>query len=574
MGKKKKTPRWQEGSHEFDVAIPADKTESGREEKVRFGYSWKVVATRPMNARERKQQEVDRARELLDRVGDEPEESEEFPCRHMDDLRGALMHSVNAWCRAHLRCKEVNELDDKYHSAFLEKAPKDLSQLERHATSAIRRRRLRPQSISVAEVVQAVRGAAEAVLKAASRPPRNRRRFPAHLRSGRKPRRPRVRPGSWIDTGRYRPAVILEMMPDPPHIMKLSYGDEVDQGFAPHTTKWKPLRKRGRTPSLKDVFSAGDWIRHPYSGYGQLLAVRNSSMDVNYRGRIEIVVPEGGLSRWEKVDGPGPEDHRPVGERLPPGTWITRGGSGQGVILAVEDDVLTVLFGYEDVVQVSEPGPCDDGPVIWKLDRPALDLHSTWGRRWAWWWLNRFIFSEALYGIYVPVCACCGYPNLGKYRGDWYDLDFEPRECIICGYPDFGYGFDDEDVPPVFRVGGSWRHPDHWVSSESDEPEDEESRPSGQQRTVAGYSLPEARRNYESRGIMFRPGEPNTESWVKTAALRHSLACLLERRMTEASRWTKEDGKAVDEAKRKILIEVCGTLLIWRGDQRQRNGNR
>ena len=559
MGKKKAPPSWQEGRHEFDVVIPADKAESGEEETVRLGFSWKVVATRPMNARDRTRQEFDRAHELLDLVGDEPEESEEFFHRHKDKLHGALKHSVRAWCRTHLRCKDASESDEDYFLAFDEKAPKDLNQLINHARSVINRRRLEGQKwISMAEVARAVRDAVEAVLSAASRPPRNRRRFPARFRSGWKPRMPRVLPGSWIDTGRYRPAVVLEMMPDPPHIMKLSYGDEVDDDFAPHVTKWKPLRKRKRIPSLKDVFSTGDWIRHPYSGYGQLLAVRNSSMDVDYRGHVATVVPEAGLSRWKKVDGPGAEDHRLVGERLPPGTWIKRDRSGQGVVLAVEDDMLTVLFGDDVIGPISEHGHGDDGPVIWKLDRPALDLHSTWGRRWSWWWLHRSIFSKPGKDYCESVCACCGYPNLGKYPGNWIELELEAKECIICGYPDFGYGFDDEDVPPIFRVEGDWLYPG-WNCPEA---EDEESGPLERESKVVGYSLSEARRNYESRGVMFRPGEPHTDSWMKTAVLRHALTCLLEKRMTEASQWTKEDGKAVDEAKRKIMVEVSGTLLI------------
>ncbi|MCY4489765.1 MAG: hypothetical protein OXF11_22030 [Deltaproteobacteria bacterium] len=80
-----------------------------------------------------------------------------------------------------------------------------------------------------------------------------------------------MKPGSWVDTGRYRPGFILEMMPDPLHIMKLSYGAVIDEDFRPYIANWRPVRKRKRIPSLKDVFSDGDWIRHPYSGYGRIL---------------------------------------------------------------------------------------------------------------------------------------------------------------------------------------------------------------------------------------------------------------------------------------------------------------
>ena len=357
-----------------------------------------------------------------------------------------------------------------------------------------------------------------------------------------------MRPGSWIDTGRYRPAVVLEVMPDPPHVMKLSYGDEIDEDFRPHISNWKPVRKRKRIPSLKDVFSPGDWIRHPRSGYGRVLAVRESTMDVDYRGRVAKVVPEAGLSRWEKVDGPGPEDCRPLEERLPPGTWIETDASGEGVVLAVEDDVLAVLFGH-GVAHVIEPGPGDDGPVIWKLDRMALDLHSPWGRRWAWWWLHRDIFG-------VPACACCGYLNFGQRAGNHFELEFEAKECIICGYPDFGTGFEDEDVPCVFRVDGVWLHHDEWNFPEPDEPEAVAVAPSEREWEVAGYSLSEARRNYETRGVMFRPGDPGAETWEKVTALRRTLTRLLERRMAEPSRWKEEDGTAVEQAKQKILAEI------------------
>ena len=40
MGKKKAPPEWQEGRHEFDAVLPADKTKSGEDETVRVGLSW------------------------------------------------------------------------------------------------------------------------------------------------------------------------------------------------------------------------------------------------------------------------------------------------------------------------------------------------------------------------------------------------------------------------------------------------------------------------------------------------------------------------------------------------------
>ena len=512
---------------------------------MRVGFSWKVVATGPMTSRDRTRQETRDARDSLALVIGSLGDGVEFAAEHAHELENAITHAVKAWCWSHLRDIDKTVDDYAYRQAFDEKAPDDLRKARIAAWRAIDKLP-ETRGTSTEEAVTAAGAAVDKFLKAVARPPRNRRRFPAHLRRfplRREPRKPRVRPGSWIDTGRYRPAVVLEVMPDPPHVMKLSYGNETDEDFLPHIANWKSVRKRKRRPSLKDVFSPGDWIRHPHSGYGRVLAVRNSTMDVDYRGRVATVVPEARLSRWEKVDDPGPEDRRPVGERLPPGTWIETDSSGQGVVLAVEGDVLAVLFRY-GVAHVIEPGRGDDGPVIWKLDRMALDLHSSWGRRWAWWWLHRDIFG-------VPACACCGYPNLAG--GGSY---FAAGECVICGYPDFGTGFEDEDVPRVLHAGGCWRHHNAWDFPEQDEPEAAPAEPSEREWEVSGYSVSEARRNYETRGVMFRPGDPDAGSSVGVAALRRALTRLLEKRMAEPSRWKEEDGRAVEQAKRNILAEI------------------
>lgn len=191
-----------------------------------------------------------------------------------------------------------------------------------------------------------------------------------------------VKPGDWIDTGRYRPARVLEMMADWPHAMRLSYGDKIDEYFLPHITEWGPIRQPPSVPSLKDVFSPGDWIRHSYSGYGRVVAVRNSTMDVDYRGRMAIVVPDAKLSKIQKVDGPEPDDPRPVAERFTPGTWIEQGVFGQGVVLYVQDDVvvpgeerpisvLNVCFIGRGVIRIVAD---DDGPFIRKMNREPLDL--------------------------------------------------------------------------------------------------------------------------------------------------------------------------------------------------------
>lgn len=50
--KRKKPPRWQEGSHHFEVNLPADKTKSGKEETVRVGLKWELMAGKPMSDRD------------------------------------------------------------------------------------------------------------------------------------------------------------------------------------------------------------------------------------------------------------------------------------------------------------------------------------------------------------------------------------------------------------------------------------------------------------------------------------------------------------------------------------------
>lgn len=86
-----------------------------------------VSPTRPKSAQDRTRWELDRARELLARAAGEPEEeSEGFVDRPAADLRSALTHAVRAWCRTHLRCKDVREDDESYFSAFAEKAPEHL----------------------------------------------------------------------------------------------------------------------------------------------------------------------------------------------------------------------------------------------------------------------------------------------------------------------------------------------------------------------------------------------------------------------------------------------------------------
>lgn len=563
MAKRTKPPKWQEGSLETEITLPADKTKSGNEETVPLRLRWKVVRGRRRTARDWTRWEIDQARELLDRVAhvaDRLDDGEELPYRQVEDLDTAKAHAVRAWCRTHLRCKDASSSNDSYFEAFHEKAPEGLRHALTRVGAAFFEHRKGTERMPASAVVETVQGAVEALLEAASRPPRNRRRFPAHLRTGRPPRKPRVQPGSWIQTGRYRPAVVLEMLPDPPHTMKLSYGDEVDEDFRPHIDSWASIRKHKRLPSLKDVYSPGDWIRNRYSGYGRLLAVRDSTMDVECRGRFATIVPGRDLSRWQKVDDPGPQDSRPVGERAAPGTWIDMASFGEGVVLAVEGDVLTVLFhdgfsGISRVRQVTEPGNGDASPVIWTLERAPVDLQSPWGQRWAWWWLQEAVHRTQINDLislrFRPVCACCGYPNLGRGPRN----EFVPTECLICGYPDFGTAFENDDVPRVLRARGLW-----WYRNARGAPlPDGREAVSGARSTegewdTSGYSIFAARRNYESHGTMFRPGDKDRESTEALADLRRSLVRLLDRAMAEPTRW--EDQKAVEQFRLAILKEL------------------
>lgn len=526
----------------------------GGKESGRIGFQWRVKATRPLTAREWTLWEIDQSRRMLASSAELSDNDGEFSIRRGEDLESALTHAVRAWCRTHLRCKDARSSDDSYFQALNVKAPEELVDAVTHAKSVISGRRLSLPGISTQEVVASVRSAVEALLEAASRPPRTRLRFPAHLRASRTPRKPRVEPGSWIDTGRYRPALVLETTPEPPHTMKLSYGDETDKDFRPHIQSWVPIQRPKRVNSLKDVFSTGDWFRHPHCGYGRVLAVRNSTMDVEYQGRRATVVPDRGLLRFKKVEGPEPDDTRPLAERFPPGTWIDQDHFGRGVVLGSEDrmiETITVLFSG-GVIRIGE-GTLGQGPVIWKLDKKPFDLSRSWGRRWAWWWQHKEILAR-------PVCYCCGYPQLGDSGFAIY-----PTVCIICGYPDFGLGFDEEEGGVcVCLVGNRWWHRTMWeVDYDWDDDLDgpveigpPTGSPTDEDLATSGYSLSEARQNYEDRGTMFRPDSSRPLITEVATALRVSLVQLLEVAMAEPSLWTNDDKAKAEQIRGRLLAEL------------------
>ena len=499
-------------------------------------------------ARERTLWEIGQSRRMLALSAGGSDDGEEFSIRRALDLESALTHAVRAWCRTHLRCKDAGSDDDSYFQALDAKAPKKLAHAVNHAKSAIYGCLQRLPGILTPKVVASVRDAVEALLDAASRPPRNRLRFPAHLRVLRTLRKPRVRPGSWIETGRYRPALVLEIMPEPPHTMKLSYGDEIDTDFRPHIRNWWSIRRPNRVHSLKDVFSPGNWFRNPRCGYGCVLEVRNSTMDVEYQGRRATAVPDRGLRHFEKVEGPEPEDTRPLAERFPPGSWIDQADFGRGIVLGSEEgmsETITVLFSGR-TVRLAEP-PVGEGPVIWKLDKKPLDLSKSWCRRWAWWRQHEEIFAN-------PVCRCCGYPNLGAS-----DFVASPRECIICGYPYFGFGFDDEaDEVCVCLVGNHWWHRSMW-EVDLDSPmrvRPMTASPTDEDLATGGYSLSEARQNYELRGTMFRPDFSSPLLTEVATGLRVSLVRLLETAMAETSPWTDDDRMNAAQIRHQLLTEL------------------
>ncbi len=509
MSRKKARPHWQEGRHQFDVVLPAHRTESGEEETVRISFRWNVTATRSPTTRERPGLAADEARRKLAILADTPTIENGIYVEWIeqaDQLESALTLAIESWCRSQLRDVDPHSGSaSTYLQAFGEKAPDELWETASSARTVIHE--YVTNRIPMQEALAAMQTAVEILLAAAARPPRNRRRFPAHLKRLRSPRKLRVRPGSWIDTGRYRPAVILEMMPDPPNTMKLSYGDEIDKDFRPHIWPWKSVRKRKRIPSLKDVFSPGDWIRHPHKGYGRVLAVRNSTMRVDFRGRETTCVPDAILSRYEKIDEPGPEEFLPADGRFPPGTWIEYDTRDEGVVLAVEGDLLKVLLRYSGSVRdIFVSGPGVDGPVR-KLDIPALDLKSSFGQRWSWWWLHEDIFKE-------PVCACCGYPNFGQDDPGVPDY----RYCLICEYPNLDTGLEDDNVPIGLREDDCRKYRNAWDYPDAD--------------------------------------EPGAGSADAVADLRRSLIRLLEKRRVETSEWFEEDGKAVERISREILAKL------------------
>lgn len=73
-------------------------------------------------------------------------------------------------------------------------------------------------------------------------------------------------------------------------------------------------RQTRRRRPLKDLFSPGDWIYVPPgsastrrqlgTGYGRVVAVRDSEIDVDHGSHTSTMIPGAAISIIEKVDGP------------------------------------------------------------------------------------------------------------------------------------------------------------------------------------------------------------------------------------------------------------------------------
>jgi len=127
----------------------------------------------------------------------------------------------------------------------------------------------------------------------------------------------------------------------------------------------------------------------------------------------------------------------------------------------------------------------------------------------------------------------------------------------VCGYPDFGTGIDNDGEPCVLRAEGVWRHRNAWSFPEPDDPELVPDELSDEEWEKSGYSLSEARSNYEDLGVMFRPDDPNPLSTGKLTALRCSLAQLLDETMSEPSRWHMGHEDAVAQIMEQVLTVLA-----------------
>ena len=431
--------------------------------------------------------------------------------RH-DTLRNAMDHTLMAWCLAN------SELDESIYlnlSAFYVTAPEALAEKVELAAHLLWS--LRERIVDHPDAIEAVRVAASSLIDSACHPPANRRRLPKNLLcsyiASDVPGQFKV--GTWIHTGRYRPARIVAVQCHSPFVLHLSYGDEEDEEFVSCSSHWRPVSPPDTLKSLRQVFSAGDWVRHERLGDVRIVEVFNTSVLLDLSGRHVKLIPHFARLTISRIDEPAPTDSRPVTERFPPGTWVFVGGVGEGVVLDAEEEtmfgkpaeVLTVL-GHDRAVsryQAIEPRSRRISKewsyefVVWRLPRPRFDFSPSWHHRARLFWLldarNRYDPDAG------APCPCCGYPYPGQG-----DFDMYVYRCILCGWIDDG-----------------------WSEAEADDvrPLNEPCFPEGR-KTNGGYSLTEARCNFIAHGHMFRPGDPAAEVMEEQAPERESLRRLLD----------------------------------------------
>ncbi|MFC3230352.1 CPCC family cysteine-rich protein [Marinibaculum pumilum] len=455
-------------------------------------------STRRQRERERTQWEISGAEEHLRRARTAARDG--WDGTAVDEFRSALGHAERAWCRTNLRRGKAAH--DMHRAAVLEKAPEELASLVRrafydltHYEQFVCRIEAFPPVVELAE--QAVR----MLLHGAQHPPRNKRRFPARwLRKAVLPK-PRLRSGDWVAAGRFRPGQVVSIEDRQPHLMHLSYGDEEETGFPPHARRWAKVKPPRKLPSLKDVFEEGGWIRHAEHGFGRIAILRHTSLEVAFHDRRRRLVPSPYLEGIVRVAGPDPVDTRPVSEWIRIGDWVRVDPWGEGVVLACyrtevdreERDCLAILVG--DQVESLAIGPLK--PLVWSVNRPALDMAAPWNARALWFWLQ----DGARHGR--PVCRCCGYPVLGTD----FDEGLEPLLCLICGW--FDDGMDEAEASRV-REGDKFE----WIPN-------------------AGYSLTEARASFLDHGHVFPLDTPSAERMADPAterlALREALDSLKHR---------------------------------------------
>ena len=300
-----------------------------------------------------------------------------------------------------------------------------------------------------------------------------------------------------------------------PFGLHLSYGDEEDEEFVPCQSHWRPVSPPDTLKSLREIFSAEDWVRHERLGDVRVVEVFNTSVVLDLSGQHVKLIPYFACITISRIDEPAPTDSRPVAERFPPGTWVLVGGMGEGIVLDAEEDtiagkpaeVLTVLRHGRAASRYKAIEPRSRRIskewnyefVVWRLQRPRFDFSASWHRRARLFWLLHA--GSGYHPDAGAPCPCCGYPNTGQG-----DFEIYVNRCILCGWVD-----------------------DDWSESEADNvrPLVEPCFPEGR-KTNGGYSLTEARHNFVARGHMFHPDNPAADVMEEQAPERESLRRLFD----------------------------------------------